>query len=148
MVNLKNFIVIILLLLTPVGCGNQNFSKDNQTPVSGKIMVDKVEYEMRVGKYQWNGENAKIKMIDEISPVEIAKDFDTLTLEKNKTIDIVIVLKRILTLLFTNGVEEGKVQEIALTENQIIVPSPQAMVIIYTKWWGNGMMEKHHIYLM
>ena len=94
MVNLKNFIVIILLLLTLVGCGNQNFSKDNQTPVSGKIMVDKVEYEMRVGKYQWNGENAKIKMIDEISPVEIAKDFDTLTLEKNKTIDIVIVIEK------------------------------------------------------
>ena len=146
MVNLKNFIVIILLLLTLVGCGNQNFSKDNQTPVSGKIMVDKVEYEMRVGKYQWNGENAKIKMIDEISPVEIAKDFDTLTLEKNKTIDIVIEKNPDLTVYQWS--EDGKVQEIALTENQIIVPSPQAMVIIYTKWWGNGMMEKHHIYLM
>ena len=109
-------------------------------------MVDKVEYEMRVGKYQWNGENAKIKMIDEISPVEIAKDFDTLTLEKNGAIDIVIEKNPDLTVYQWS--EDGKVQEIALTENQIIVPSPQAMVIIYTKWWGNGMMEKHHIYLM
>ena len=36
----------------------------------------------------------KLKVIDEISPVEIAKDFDTLTLEKNKTIDIVIVIEK------------------------------------------------------
>ena len=58
-----------------------------------------------------NGVNNKIKRVDEISPVEIAEDFDTLTLEKNKMIDIV-------------------------TENQITVPSNNGHYIyeVMGKW--------------
>ncbi|WP_256242114.1 hypothetical protein [Bacillus sp. V3B] len=45
---------------------------------------------MMVGQYKRNEENTKIKQVDAISLTEIAKDFDPLTLEKNREIDIVI----------------------------------------------------------
>jgi hypothetical protein len=49
---LKKILVMIALSLFGVGCSVQNVSKEEQIPVIGKNMVNKTEYEMRVGHYK------------------------------------------------------------------------------------------------
>jgi hypothetical protein len=125
---------MISLSLTLVGCGLQNASKQNQTPVSGKIIVDKSEYEMMGGQYEWDGVKTKIKRIDTVSPIEIAKGFDTLILEKNKKVEVVIEDNPNITVYQWN--EDGESKEVFLTENQITVPSKSGYFIyeVVGKW--------------
>lgn len=117
-----------------IGCGLQNVSKENQTPVSGKIIVENSEYEMMAGHYNWKGENTKIKRVNNVSPIEIAKDFETLTVEKNKKIELIIEDNPDLTVYQWN--EDGDSKEVDLTENYITVPSESGYFIyeVVGKW--------------
>lgn len=128
---------MITLSLFVVGCSLQNVSKEEQVPVIGKIMVDKTEYEMRVGHYKWNGEKMSIQQVDSTdSPIEIAEGFDNLVLEKNSMIEIVIEDDPNLTVYQYS--EDGKSKEITIAENQITAPSDSGHYIyeVVGKWFN------------
>ncbi|MBW8351000.1 hypothetical protein K0H71_16360 [Bacillus sp. IITD106] len=131
---MKKVIVMFLVLIALAGCSLRSFSKENQTPSTGKIVVDKAEYEMMGGQYKWNGENVEIQRVDHVSPIEIAKEFDTLILEKNKKIDILIEKNPSLTVY--QWTEDGSVKEVTLTDNQITAPSNNGYYIyeVVGKW--------------
>lgn len=134
---MKNILVLITFSLSifVVGCSLQNVSKEAQVPVIGKIIVDKNEYEMRVGNYKSKGEKISIEKVDSIdSPIEIAKGFDNLVLERNGKIEIVIEGAPNLTVYQYN--EDGKSKEKTLTDNQITVPSESGHYVyeVLGKW--------------
>lgn len=132
---MKKLIVMITFSLFVVGCSLQNVSKEEQTPVIGKITVNETEYEMRVGNYKWKGEKMSIQQVGSTdTPIEIAKEFNDLILEKNSVIKIVIEDDPNLTVYQYN--EDGKSKEIALAENQITVPSNSGHYIyeVIGKW--------------
>ncbi|WP_316572077.1 hypothetical protein [Neobacillus sp. YIM B06451] len=131
---MKKAIVMISLSLILAGCGWQRFSNLNQIPVSGKIIIDKTEYQMMGGKYEWDGGKTTIKTIDTVSPIEIAKDFKTLTVEKDKKIEIVIEDNPDLAVYQWN--EDGESKEVNLAGNYITVPSESGYFIyeVVGKW--------------
>jgi len=128
------YIISLSLSLTLVGCGLQNVSKENQIPVAGKIIVDNSEYEMKVGRYNWEGENTKIKRVENFSPIKIAKDFETLKVEKNEKIKLVIEDNPDLTVYLWS--EDGKSKGVNLKQNYITVPSKSGYFIyeVVGKW--------------
>ncbi|UYZ20224.1 hypothetical protein [Mesobacillus jeotgali] len=132
---MKKILVMITLSLFVVGCGLQNVSKEEQIPVIGKIIVDATEYEMRVGNYKWKGEKMSIEQVGSTdTPMEIAKGFNDLVIEKNSKIEILIEDDPNLTVYQYS--EDGKSKEITLTEKQITVPSNSGHYIyeVVGKW--------------
>lgn len=132
---MKKILVMITLSLFVVGCGLQNVSKEEQIPVIGKIIVDETEYEMRVGNYKWKGEKMSIEQVGSTdTPMEIAKGFNDLVIEKNSKIEILIEDDPNLTVYQYS--EDGKSKEITLTEKQITVPSNSGHYIyeVVGKW--------------
>ncbi|OCA90438.1 hypothetical protein A8F94_00675 [Bacillus sp. FJAT-27225] len=130
---MKKIIVLFLVVLLS-GCSFLNASKYNQIPGSGKIVVDQSEYEMIAGEYEWEGGKTKIKRIDPVSPIESAKDFDTLKVGKNKKIEIVIDDNPNLTVY--QWTEDGVSKELTLTDNIVTVPSKSGYYIyeVVGKW--------------
>ena len=131
----KCVIVMDILLLTAlIGCAIPNLSKENQIPISAKINVQQTEYEMITGKYVWDGKKANIRSLNNDSVIELAKDFETLTVEKNTDIEIVIEDNPCLTVFEWNENEEAN--KITIRDNKITIPS-KAGVYVYevkAKW--------------
>ncbi|MEH7454781.1 hypothetical protein [Gottfriedia acidiceleris] len=127
------YIISLSLSLTLVGCGLQSVSKEKQIPVSGKIIVDNSEYEMKVGRYNWERENTKIRRIENFSPIKIAKDFETLKLQKNEKVKLVIEDNPDLTIYLWS--EDGKSKGVK-KQNYITVPSKSGYFIyeVVGKW--------------
>lgn len=131
---MKRFICIILLIITSAGCSLQEKPNEKQVPVVGEIIINEKRYEMMVGKYRWNGDETKIRKVDAASPVEIAKEFDNIKLEKSKKIDITIPNTPDITVYQWS--QEGDITEIPITKNQITVPSINGHYIyeVVGKW--------------
>ena len=116
------------------GCSNPNFSKEKQIPTSGKIIVQENEYEMIPGNYIWNSEKTKINTMDELPVSEHAKHFDTLKLDQNEKIELVIEDSPDLTVYEWS--KDGSSKEIPLDESEIIVSSHSGYYIyeVLGKW--------------
>lgn len=127
-------IVIILMCVTLFGCSIPNFSKEKQIPTSGTIIVQQTEYEMIPGNYKWSGKKTKINSMDDLSVSELAKRFDTLKLDKNEEIELVIEDSPDLTIYEWN--EDGDFNEIFLKESKIKVSSNNGYYIyeVLGKW--------------
>ena len=102
---MNKVVLTSLFFFLLVGCNQEKVNvstpNDEQVPVSGSIVVNDKEYEMRVGEYEWNGDDgAHITKTDSYSPKEVAKEFDDLTLEKDTK--VTILLKTIQNLQFIN----------------------------------------------
>ena len=134
----KCVIAMGILLLTMLnGCAIPNLSKENQIPTSGKINVQQNEYEMITGKYASDGDKVTIRSLDNHSVIELAKNFETLTLEKNTDIEIVIEDNPSLTVFEWN--ENEVANKITIRDNKITLPSMAGVYVYEVKAkWPNG----------
>jgi hypothetical protein len=129
-------IVILFAILILSGC-NQVI-KEEQIPVSGKIVFNGEEYQMRTGHYEYNGEKMKIGVVDkEEDPIKLAEQFETLNSDKNSIIKIVIEDEPKLSVKQFN--ENGTVEEVELKDKQITLPSKRGNYIYeITGKWSDG----------
>ncbi len=130
-------LLLLSLVLILTGCSITNNSIEEQIPTSGSIVVGKTEYEMMPGKYTYRGETMKISTLEDKSVYEIAEGFDTLNVEKNESIEIILEDNPSLTVNEWNDV--GEVKEITIKDNKITVQS-EAGIYIYevVAKWPNG----------
>jgi len=115
-----------LLFFLLVGCNQEKVNvstpNDEQVPVSGSIVVNDKEYEMRAGEYEWNGDDgARITKTDSYSPKEVAKEFDDLTLEKDTKVKILLKNNPKLTVYQLN--QNNQKEKITIKNNRIEVSS-------------------------
>lgn len=87
--NKNMFMIPILFILA--GCSLLNNSTIDQIPLTGKIVVDQSKYEIMAEEYIWVGKNGKIKRVDPDSPIESAKSFESISVDKKEKIGIYII---------------------------------------------------------
>ena len=128
-----------LLFFLLVGCNqekaNVSTPNDEQVPVSGSIVVSDKEYEMRVGEYEWNGDDgARITKTDSYSPKEFAKEFDDLALEKDTKVKILLKNNPKLTVYQLN--QNNQKEKVTIKNNRIEVSSKSGYYLyeISGKW--------------
>lgn len=125
------------LILFVTGCSLTTKTEKVEIPTTGNIVVGDRKYEMETGKYTYYGENMKIGKLEEKSVYEIAEDFQTLPVEKNENIEIIIEDNP--TLVVNEWGESGEVNEKTMKNNKIAVPSVSGIYIYEVKAsWPNG----------
>lgn len=140
---MKKLIFIVLLLITVVGCSQQNSTVpqgDFPPSPSGIIIIDEIEYEMEVGNFRWErklGSDIEVAQTDASTPNQIAEHFKSISVDKNSLIDIVIEDNPEITVYLWNGDE--RIKELTLNDNQITVPSSNGHYIYEAIGkWSNG----------
>ncbi|WP_255255688.1 hypothetical protein [Priestia megaterium] len=137
---------IVIIFLTSwlqsrkgTGCNQEKVNvstpNDEQVPVSGSIVVNDKEYEMRVGEYEWNGDDgAHITKTDSYSPKEVAKEFDDLTLEKDTRVQIPLKNNPKLTVYQLN--QNNQKEKVTIKNNRIEVSSKSGYYLyeVSGKW--------------
>ncbi len=137
--SMNKVVLTSLFFFLLVGCNQEKVNvstpNDEQVPVSGSIVVNDKEYEMRVGEYEWNGDDgAHITKTDSYSPKEVAKEFDDLTLEKDTKVTILLKNNPKLTIYQLN--KNNQKEKIKITENHIEVSSKSGYYLyeVSGKW--------------
>ena len=106
--------------------------------LEGKIIVDGENYNMTHGYYTYKDEEKEIVRLGHFSPVEAADQFDTLAVEKNSEIQIVLEDKTTyITVRQWN--ENGEVEEVPLDESVLTVPAEEGYYVYeVVGTWKNG----------
>ncbi|QDQ03110.1 hypothetical protein FOH38_23165 [Lysinibacillus fusiformis] len=115
--------------------------KSSSIPISqpeGKVVVDSEYYTMMPGDYQWKEDNIEIKTISSLDINKLADDFETLAVEKRKTLKFEIE-KNPLSLTLTKLNEDGTSDNVEIKDNKIIMPSEEGYYIYELKaTWAEG----------
>lgn len=131
----------LLLFLTPfmlVGCSQLAGNTASSMYLEGKIIVDNEEYNLIQGFYTYKDEEVESKKLDPFYPVEVADQFDTLTVEKNSEIEIVLENKTTSITVYQWN-EDGLVEVVQLDENVLTVPSEEGYYVYEVVGkWKNG----------
>lgn len=118
------------------GCNTSNSEEAEQVPTSGEIIVHSDKYEMIPGDYVSKGE-PEIQSVDTPSVLEFSEEFETLTVNKNSNIEIIIKENPSLTVFQWN--EDEQTKEVALKDNKLNVPQKEGIYIYEVKAkWENG----------
>lgn len=138
-VSMNKVAITSLFFFLLAGCNQEKVNvstpNDEQVPVSGSIVVNDKEYEMRAGEYEWNGDDgARITKTDSYSPKEVAKEFDDLTLEKDTKVKILLKNNPKLTVYQLN--QNNQKEKITIKNNRIEVSSKSGYYLyeISGKW--------------
>ena len=135
-INKYTAIFLLLLLFPLAGCLQKNDTASEQPPVSGIILVDDEEYEMRTEEYKFKGKNARISSKDTVLPNQLADQIEPIKTEKNTQMELLIDKNPELTAYLWN--EEELLQEITIKDNHIMAPSTSGRYIyeIRSKWYN------------
>ncbi|MEF2292364.1 MULTISPECIES: hypothetical protein [Virgibacillus] len=129
-------LILILISFMLFGCNTSNSEEAEQVPTSGEIIVHSNKYEMIPGNYVSKGE-PEIHSVDTPSVLELSKEFETLTVNNNSSIEIIIKENPSLTVFEWN--EDEQTKEVAFKDNKINVPEKEGVYIYEVKAkWENG----------
>ena len=130
--------LLLLFLTTIILIGCRQVDEASSKYLEGEIIVDGEKSTLIHGSYTYKDEDVEINRLGSFSPVEAAEQFDTLAVEKNSKIEIVLEDKTThITVHQWN--ENGEVEEVLVDENVLTVPAEEGYYVYEVVGkWKNG----------
>lgn len=134
---LKLFRLYLLFLTSVFLIGCSQFTRDDASSMylDGKIIVDEKEFDLIQGYYTYKDSDVEIKKLGTFNPAEAANQFETLSVEKNSKIEIVLEDKASYITCYQWN-EYGEIEEVSLDETVLTVPEDEGYYIyeVVGKW--------------
>ncbi|MBB4823054.1 hypothetical protein HNO89_000272 [Sporosarcina luteola] len=134
---MKNIIVIVMLLIILAGCSRLS-SGNTFTQAQGKVTVDKKEFTMIIGDFEWKERNIEARKINSTDINDLADEFKTLQVQKGDQLGIEIEHNPS-SIILNQWNEDNISTVVELNDNKIILPSKEGYYIYEViVEWNNG----------
>lgn len=139
---MKEFISVIVCLLTLVSCSGSKVEEDGSLDpptITGYVQINELEYAMRSGGYSWEkkqGLRSTVVQTDHAGSVQLAQDYDEISVMPNDVIHIDVQKNPRIQVYSWN---DETPEEIKVNGNQITVPENKGQYIYEViATWDDG----------
>ncbi|KQL34398.1 hypothetical protein [Psychrobacillus sp. FJAT-21963] len=134
---MKKNILLMLIVINIAGCNGmpQPSTSTDYVQAQGKVIVEKKDYTMRIGDFEWKEGNFEARKISETNIYDLADRFNTVEVEKGDKIKIEIE-QNPSSIIVEQWNEDGTIVAVELIGNEITLPSKEGYYIyeVIVEW--------------
>ncbi|MGE8206793.1 hypothetical protein ACQKP0_19975 [Heyndrickxia sp. NPDC080065] len=135
--NKRLFTLVVLLILTLIGCSNKevNDEIDKEKPPKAFIKIGAKTYETKLGTYCWHFGNKGV-CVDTAGPVELLKDKQPIKVKRGEEITFIMNYEPKPNKFHVIQINNNNETEIKVENNRFTAPTQKGVFYYsYGVWW-------------